>query len=56
MSVTSGGTAPNPFNRSGRSSGLAGSAGMVMIFRTAQRSPSRCQAQIEEERSLRLMT
>ena len=56
MSVTSGGTAPKPFSTGGRSSGSAGSAGMSMIFLTAHLSPSRYQVQIEEERSLRLIT
>jgi hypothetical protein len=56
MSVTSGGTAPNPFSMSGRSSALAGSAGMVMTLRTAQRSFSRYQVQIDDERSFRLIT
>ena len=56
MSVTSGGAALKPFSTGGRSSGSAGSAGMVMIFFTAHLSPSRYQVQIDDERSFRLTT
>src|SRR5215510_11072627 len=56
MSVTSGGTALKPLSTGGRSSGFAGSAGIEMIFFAAHLLPSRNQVQIEEDRSLRLMT
>jgi hypothetical protein len=42
MSVTSGGTALKPFSSGGRSSALAGSAGMSITFFTPQFPPSRC--------------
>jgi hypothetical protein len=56
MSDTSGGTAPNGFNAGGRSSASAGSAGMVMTFSTAHRSPSRCHSHTDAERSSTLIT
>src|SRR5829696_4715244 len=56
MSETSGGTAPNGLSAGGSRSGSAGSAGMVMTSRTAQRSPSRYQAQMDPERSSTLIT
>ena len=56
MSEISGGTAPNGFSAGGRSSGSAGSAGMVMTLRTAQRSPSRCHSHTDPDRSSTLMT
>src|SRR6202022_4138653 len=56
MSVTSGGQALKPLSTGGSRSGSAGSAGMVMIFFTAHLLPSRYQVQIEDERSLRLIT
>src|SRR5262249_3009011 len=56
MSVTSGGHALNPFSTGGSWSGSAGSAGIEMIFLAAQFSPSRYQVQIEDDRSLRLIT
>src|SRR6516164_3601469 len=55
-SVTSGGTALKPLSTGGRRSGSAGSAGIEMIFFTAHLLPSRYQVQIDEDRSLRLMT
>ena len=51
-----GGTAPKGLRAGGSSSGSAGSAGMVMTLVTAQVSPSRCQAQIDPDRSSTLMT
>ena len=56
MSVTSGGQALKPFSSGGRSSSLAGSAGISITFLTAHLSPSRYQVQIEDERFSRLMT
>jgi hypothetical protein len=56
MSETSGGTAPKGFSAGGRSSGSAGSAGMVMTLRTAQRSPSRCHSHTDPDRSSTLIT
>src|SRR5215469_17548656 len=56
MSVTSGGTALKPLSTGGRSSALAGSAGIEITFLTAQPSPSRYQVQIDDDRSFRLMT
>ena len=47
---------PETLQHGGRSSAVAGSAGIVMIFFTAQLFPSRYQVQIEDERSLRLIT
>ena len=57
MSVTSGGTALKPWSSGGRSAGSAGSAGIVITFRTFHSrwppmlSGSRYQSQIEELRS-----
>src|SRR5882724_5749258 len=51
-----GGTNLNPFSTGGRRSGSAGSAGMSMILLTAHLSPSRCHIQIDDDKSLRLMT
>ena len=56
MSETSGGTAPNGFSAGGRSSGSAGSAGIVITFWTAQRSPSRCHIHTDADRSSTLIT
>src|SRR3954469_7820304 len=56
MSVTSGGQALNPLSTGGSCSGSAGSAGLLIIFLAAHLSPSRNQAQIEDGRSLRLIT
>src|SRR5262245_17257209 len=60
MSVTSGGTAPKPLRRGGRSSAAAGSAGISMTLRTRHgldlSLPSRYHVQIDDERSLRLVT
>lgn len=51
MSVTSGGTAPNPFSSGGSSSASAGSAGIVITFWIFQSPPSRCHIQIDADRS-----
>ena len=62
MSVTSGGTAPNPCSSGGSFSAAAGSAGMVMTLVAAHRSPSpvaagfSCQSQIDADRSSTLTT
>src|SRR6478672_13323942 len=59
MSVTSGGTAPNPLSSGGRSSADAGCAGISMTFLTLQGSLpelSRNHTQIEDDRSFRLVT
>ncbi len=64
MSEISGGTAPNGCNAGGSWSGLAGSAGMVITLRAAQRSvlpsarlaSSRCHSHTEAERSSTLIT
>src|SRR5579859_1674511 len=57
MSLTSGGTAPNPCSSGGSCSAGAGSAGIVMTLVTAQRPPSSsCQSQIDADRSSRLTT
>ena len=56
MSDTSGGTAPNGWSDGGRSSGSAGSAGMVITLRTAHRPPSRCHSHTEPDRSSALIT
>src|SRR5215813_8276321 len=56
ISVTSGGQALNPFSTGGRSSSLAGSAGISITFLTAHLSPSRYQVQIDDDRFSRLTT
>src|SRR5262245_42479250 len=60
MSLTSGGTAPNPLRRGGRSSAAAGSAGISMTLRIRHVPdlllPSRYHVQIDDDRSLRLVT
>ena len=60
MSVTSGGTAPNPCSSGGRSALSAGSAGMSMIFFASHRllpfDPARCHTQTDAERSLSEVT
>src|SRR5262245_5383502 len=60
-SVTSGGTAPKPLRRGGRSSAGAGSAGISITLRRRHAPeavwlPSRYHVQIDDERSLRLVT
>src|SRR5450631_1380723 len=50
MSVTSGGTAPNPCRSGGNWSFGAGSAGMVAVFSMWNLPPSRHQVQIEPSR------
>src|SRR5215217_8627652 len=55
-SLISGGTAPKGLRAGGSRSGSAGSAGTVMTLRTAQRSPSRYQAQMDPDRSSTLIT
>src|SRR6266700_4041486 len=52
MSVTSGGTALKSLSMGGSFAGSAGSAGISITFFTAQALLSRCQSQIEAERSL----
>ena len=56
MSLISGGTAPNGLRAGGSSSGSAGSAGMVMTLRTAQRVAVAVPGQIDPDRSSTLMT
>ena len=56
MSEISGGTAPKGLSAGGRSSGSAGSAGMVMTLRTAHRSPSLCHIHTDPDRSSTLIT
>src|SRR5262245_24221642 len=60
ISVTSGGTAPKPLRSGGRSSAAAGSAGISFTLRRRHVPdlllPSRCHTQIDDERSLRLVT
>src|SRR5437763_5104386 len=56
MSLISGGTAPNGCNAGGSSEASAGSAGIVITFLAAHRSPSRCQSQTDAERSSTLIT
>src|ERR1051325_2765753 len=56
MSVMSGGTAPKPLSSGGSLAGSAATAGMVIVFSTAQRSPSRYQVQIEADRLATLTT
>src|SRR5215467_7958137 len=57
MSVTNGGTAPNPFKKGGSSSASAGSAGISITFFTAHPAPfpfrpfSRYQTQMDADRS-----
>src|SRR6202008_486199 len=50
MSVTSGGTAPNPGRRGGSWSLDAGSGGIVAVFSIWNLPPSRHQVQIEPSR------
>jgi hypothetical protein len=50
MSVTSGGTAPNPCRSDGSFSFGAGSGGMVAVFSTWNFPPSRHHVQIEASR------
>src|ERR1700739_4458794 len=50
MSVTSGGTAPNPCRRGGSWSLDAGSGGIVAVFSIWNLPPSRHQVQIEPSR------
>src|SRR5215813_8807283 len=52
ISVTSGGTALNPWSNGGNCSGSAGSAGISMTFFIAQSPLSLCHSQIELDRSL----
>src|SRR5439155_17690505 len=56
MSETSGGTALNPLSNGGNCSASAGSAGISMIFRAPHLPLSRCQTQIEAERSFSEIT
>src|SRR6478672_334438 len=56
MSVTSGGTAPNPLSNGGSLSASAGSAGISMTFRILHEPPSRYHAQTDADRSLMLVT
>jgi len=56
MSVTSGGTALKLFRMGGRSSGLAGAAGMVIVLRAFHSPFSWYQVQIELDRSVVLVT
>ena len=53
MSVTSGGTALNPWSSGGKSAGSAGSAGIVITFFAFHCSSagSRYQTQIDDDRS-----
>ena len=50
MSVTSGGTAPNPCSKGGSWSFGAGSGGIVAVFSMWNLPPSRHQVQIEPSR------
>src|SRR5579864_8054098 len=56
MSDTSGGTALNPLSSGGRSVSSAGSAGISITLVTFHVSLSRCQTQIELDRSFKEMT
>ena len=56
MSVTSGGTALNPFSRGGRSASAAGTGEMEMVFLAFHSPSSRYQVQMEAVRSSVLTT
>src|SRR5205814_2155746 len=52
ISVTSGGTALNPFRSAGSFSGSAGSAGISITFLISHVPLSRCHSQIDADKSL----
>src|SRR5436190_24333779 len=51
MSLTSGGTALKPLSSGGKTSGSAGSAGISIILSIPHLPLSRCQSQMDDERS-----